>query len=152
MLDSVDCKALEQLVLNGRITWAELATILGLSSPSTAERVKKLEEKGFITGYSANLNYQALGYSLTAFITLSLSHPKHQTGFIKAIHKMEEIEECHHIAGEDDYLLKVRCKDTDHLDKFLNEKLKVLLGISRTRTTIALSTSKESPIKKITPN
>jgi len=151
-MDSLDYKALEQLVLNGRMTWAELANILGLSPPSTAERIKRLEEKGFINGYRANLNYKALGYSLTAFIALTLSHPKYQSGFIKAIHEMEEIEECHHIAGEDDYLLKVRCKNTDYLDKFLNEKLKILSGILRTRTTIVLSTPKESSIKKLIPN
>lgn len=152
MLDSLDYKALEQLVVNGRMTWAELANILGLSPPSTAERVKRLEEKGFIEGYRGKLNYKALGYSITAFIALSLSHPKHQSGFIKAINELEEIEECHHVVGEDDYLLKVRCINTDYLDKFLNEKLKILSGISRTKTTIVLSTPKESLIKKLKPN
>jgi Lrp/AsnC family leucine-responsive transcriptional regulator len=70
-------------------------------------------------------------------------------GFLKAIEGMVEVEECHHVAGDDDYILKVRCMDTEHLDKFLNEKLKILPGISRTRTTIVLSSSKESSIKKI---
>src|SRR5262249_51948099 len=142
MLDSLDYKALEQLAFNGRITWAELANILGLSPPSTAERVKRLEEKGFIKGYRANLNYKALGYCLTAFIALSLSHAKHQNAFLKTIQEMDEVEECHHLAGDDDYLLKVRCKETEQLDHFLNKKLKILPGILRTRTTIALSTVK----------
>lgn len=149
MLDSLDLKILEHLLTNARTTWAELATILGLSPPSTAERVKRLEEKGVILGYSANLNYKLLNYSVTAFISLSLSHPKHISGFLKAVDGMAEIEECHHVAGEDDYLLKVRCWDTDSLNKFLNEKLKILPGISRTRTTIALSSLKESPIKEL---
>lgn len=147
MLDSLDYKVLEHLLTYGRASWAELANILGLSAPSTAERVKRLEEKGVILGYRANLNYRLLNYSVTAFISLSLSHPKHISGFLKTIEGITEVEECHHIAGEDDYLLKVRCKDTESLDKFLNEKLKILPGISRTRTTIALSSSKESPIK-----
>lgn len=151
MLDSLDYKAIEQLAINGRITWAELANVLELSPPSTAERIKRLEEKGFIEGYSARLNYKALGYSITAFVSLSLTHPKHQTGFIKAIHKLKEVEECHHIAGDDDYLLKVRCKSTEHLDQFLNEKLKMLSGVLKTRTTIVLSTSKELPIREVTP-
>ena len=149
MIDSLDYKILEHLVVNGRATWAELANILGLSAPSTAERVKRLEEKEVILGYSANLNYKLLSYSVTAFISLSLAHPKHMSGFLKAIEEITEIVECHHVAGEDDYLLKVRCKDTESLDKFLNEKLKVLPGISRTRTTIALSSSKESAIKEL---
>lgn len=152
MLDTLDYKALEQLVHNGRITWAELANILGLSPPSTAERVKKLEENGLINGYSASLNYKALGYSITAFVALSLAHPRYQRSFFKSVNKLREIEECHHIAGDDDYLLKVRCKDTEHLDKFLNEKLKTLSGISRTRTSIVLSSLKESPIKDLIIN
>lgn len=152
MLDDLDYKILEHLSSNGRATWAELAQILGLSAPSTAERVKRLEEKGIIVGYGAALNYRSLGYSITAFIAVSLSHPKYRAGFLKAIEEMMEAEECHHVAGDDDYVLKVRCKDTDHLDKFLNENLKVLAGISRTRTTIVLSSSKESSIKKLRKN
>jgi Lrp/AsnC family transcriptional regulator, leucine-responsive regulatory protein len=149
MLDSLDFKILEHLLVNGRASWAELANILGLSAPSTAERVKKLEERGVILGYRVNLNYKSLDYSVTAFISLSLSHPKHISGFLKSVDDLSEVEECHHVAGEDDYLLKVRCKNTESLDKFLNEKLKILPGISRTRTTIALSSSKESPIKEL---
>lgn len=148
MLDSLDYKIIEHLTLNARMTWSELANILGLSPPSTAERVKRLEEKGLITGYSANINYKALGYSVTAFISISLSHPKHIKEFLASIEDMCEVEECHHIAGDDDYLLKVRCKNIDLLDKFLNEKLKILPGILKTRTTIVLSSPKESTIKK----
>lgn len=152
MIDTLDLKIIAHLLVNGRTTWAELANILGLSAPSTAERVKKLEEKGVIIGYRVNVNYKLLGYSLTAFISLSLSHPKHISDFLIVVNEMTEIEECHHIAGEDDYLLKVRCRDTEELDKFLNQKLKILPGISRTRTTIVLSSSKESPIKEINKN
>lgn len=146
MLDELDCKILEHLSSNGRATWADLAHVLGLSAPSTAERVKRLEEKGFIIGYRAILNHKLLGYSITAFISVSLSHPKYIADFLKAIEAMIEAEECHHLAGDDDYVLKVRCKDTEHLDKFLNENLKILPGISRTRTTIVLSSSKEKNV------
>lgn len=149
MIDNLDCKILEYLADKGRATWSDLATTLGLSAPSTAERVKRLEEKGLIKGYRAELNYKTLGYAVTAFVALSLSHPKHISAFLKAVEDMTEIEECHHVAGNDDYLLKVRCKDTEALDKFLNQKLKVLPGISRTRTTIVLSSTKESPIKDL---
>lgn len=143
MLDSLDYKLLQALSLNGRMTWSELAGILQLSSPSTAERVKRLEEKGIISGYTAILNYQELGYGVTAFISVSLEHPKHIAEFIKTVHQLPEIVECHHVAGEDDYLLKVRCRSNKHLDEFLNSKLKVLKGVHRTRTTIALSSPKE---------
>lgn len=146
MIDDLDYKILENLSSKGRTTWADLAHLLGLSAPSTAERVKRLEEKGVIVGYRATLNYRSLGYSVTAFISVSLSHPKYISGFLKAIEKIGEVEECHHVAGDEDYLLKVRCKDTEHLDKFLSENLKMLPGISRTKTTIVLSSSKESSL------
>ncbi len=149
MLDTLDYKVIELLSLNGRMTWAELASALGLSAPSTAERVKRLEEKGVITGYSLRLNYPLLGYAVTAFVAVTLAHPKYIAGFTEAVDDLSEIEECHHVAGDDDYLLKVRCKTTKHLDDFLNTKLKLIKGISRTRTTIALSSTKELPLNII---
>jgi Lrp/AsnC family leucine-responsive transcriptional regulator len=143
MFDDLDYKILEQLTINGRVTWAELASKLHLSAPSIAERVKKLEEKGVVIGYSAKLDYQSLGYAVVAFIAVNLLHPKYIDNFLNQISILPEVEECHHIAGEDDYLLKVRCKTTQHLDAFLNGKLKLIKGVSRTRTTIVLSSTKE---------
>jgi Lrp/AsnC family transcriptional regulator, leucine-responsive regulatory protein len=144
MLDALDYKILNLLIHRGRITWSELAGRLKLSAPSTAERVKRLEEKGIIKGYCARLDYASLGYQVTAFIAVTLFHPKHRTVFLKRVEEASEIEECHHIAGEDDYLLKVRCRTTQHLDAFLNETLKIIPGIVRTRTTIVLASPKES--------
>lgn len=143
MLDTLDYKIIEMLSLNGRMTWAELASALNLSAPSTAERVKRLEEKGIIKGYSLRLNYQLLGYTVTAFVAVTLMHPKYIADFTAAVNNLSEIEECHHVAGDDDYLLKVRSKTTQDLDDFLNTKLKLIKGISRTRTTIVLSSTKE---------
>jgi Lrp/AsnC family leucine-responsive transcriptional regulator len=143
MLDSLDIKILEGLNKNGRVTWSELAHHLQLSSPSIAERVKRLEEKEIIRGYTVKLNYVELGYTMTAFVAVTLEHPKYIANFTKAIQVLSEVEECHHVAGEDDYFLKVRCCTNQHLDEFLNTKLKVISGVARTRTTIALSTIKE---------
>ena len=147
MLDSFDYKIIEQLSIYGRMTWSELANNLGMSAPSVADRVKKLEEKGIITGYSAKLDYASLGYNVTAFIAVNLNHPKYISNFLKSINEISEVEECHHVAGEDDYLLKVRCKTTQHLDELLN-KLKLIEGVSRTRTTIVLSSNKELSLHK----
>ncbi len=148
MLDDLDYKILKHLASSGRATWSDLAAILGLSAPSTAERVKRLEERGVIMGYGAHLNHKSLGLSVTAFIALSLSHPKHIPRFLKAIHEMDEVHECHHVAGDDDYLLKVRCQDTESLDILLNAKLKTITGVARTKTTIVLSSAKESAINR----
>jgi Lrp/AsnC family transcriptional regulator, leucine-responsive regulatory protein len=144
MLDSLDYKILRRLVQRGRSTWSELASLLHLSAPSIADRVKRLEDMGIIRSYTARLDYQELGIPLTAFVAVSLSHPKYSAGFLKGVTHLSEIEECHHIAGDDDYLLKVRCRTTQDLNFFLNDQLKRIPGVVRTRTTIVLSTVKES--------
>jgi Lrp/AsnC family leucine-responsive transcriptional regulator len=128
----------------GRATWAELGQLLGLSAPSAADRVRKLEEAQVITGYAALLDPTAVGYPLTAFIFITLANSRNRAAFLRAIAKMEQVSECHHIAGDDDYLLKVRCRTTAGLDHLLAKELKDKLGIARTRTTIVLATAKES--------
>jgi Lrp/AsnC family transcriptional regulator, leucine-responsive regulatory protein len=143
-LDTLDKKALNLLVRQGRATWAELGQTLGLSAPSAAERVRKLEQAKVITGYAALLDPTALGYPLTAFIFVTLAHSRDRSTFLRAIAKMDQISECHHIAGDDDYLLKVRCRTTADLDQLLAKELKDKLGVARTRTTIVLATAKES--------
>jgi len=128
----------------GRATWAELGQTLGLSAPSAADRVRKLEEAKVITGYAALLDPTSVGYPLTAFIFVTLGNSRNRAVFLRAIAKMEQVSECHHIAGDDDYLLKVRCRTTADLDHLLAKELKDKLGIARTRTTIVLATAKES--------
>jgi len=143
-LDTLDKKALHLLMRQGRTTWAELGQLLGLSAPSAADRVRKLEEAQVITGYSALLDPTAVGYPLTAFIFVTLANSRNRAVFLRAIAKMEQVSECHHVAGDDDYLLKVRCRTTADLAHLLAKELKDKLGIARTRTTIVLATAKES--------
>jgi Lrp/AsnC family transcriptional regulator, leucine-responsive regulatory protein len=143
-LDSLDRKVLEFLVRNGRATWAELGQLLGLSAPSAAERVRKLEQRGVIRGYAALIDPASVGRPLTAYISVSLTSHRNRAAFLRAIAKMEQVAECHHVAGDDDYLLKVRCRGTQDLDHLLARELKEKLGVARTRTTIVLSTAKES--------
>ena len=125
-------------------TWAELGQLLGLSAPSAAERVRKLEEQGVLRGYAALADAASLGYPLTAYVSVTLASHRQRTAFLRAIEKIEQVAECHHVAGDDDYLLKVRCRGTQDLDHFLARQLKERLGVARTRTTIVLSTAKES--------
>jgi Lrp/AsnC family transcriptional regulator, leucine-responsive regulatory protein len=143
-LSLLDSKLLKRLMEQGRATWAELASDLGLSAPAVAERVRKLEERGLIRGYAAIPDPARLGYGLTAFVAVTLERPKHREKFIRALTAMPEVAECHHIAGDFDYLLKVRCRGTADLDDLLSNRIKELPGIARTRTTIALGTIKES--------
>jgi Lrp/AsnC family leucine-responsive transcriptional regulator len=143
-MDSLDKKALQYLVRHGRATWADLGELLDLSAPSAADRVRKLEEQKIIRGYAALIDAASLGYALTAFIAVTLASHRNRAVFLRGIEKLDQIVECHHVSGDDDYLLKVRCRGTQDLDHLLAAELKEKIGVARTRTTIVLSTSKES--------
>ncbi|NEQ95349.1 MAG: Lrp/AsnC family transcriptional regulator [Cyanothece sp. SIO2G6] len=145
-LNEVDFRAIQYLMTQGRITWSELAGVLELSAPATADRVRRLEERGVISGYAALVDPDAIGCGLTAFVSVTLEKSKHLNTFLKKVQNLPEIQECHHVTGEDDYLLKIRCRDTAELERLVGQELKSITGISKTRTTIVLSTAKESPI------
>jgi Lrp/AsnC family transcriptional regulator, leucine-responsive regulatory protein len=142
-LDNLDIKILSTLLQRGRITWSELAQQLGLSAPATADRVKRLEERGIIAGYSAQLNTEALGLDLTAFIAVTLDQPRHRQAFLSQVQNTAAILECHHVTGDDDYLLKVRCRNTKALEGLISDRIKSIAGVAKTRTLIVLSTVKE---------
>ncbi|HEY9619901.1 MAG TPA: Lrp/AsnC family transcriptional regulator [Crinalium sp.] len=145
-LNDIDFKVVQQLMAQGRITWAELAGMLELSAPATADRVRRLEDRKVIEGYTALINPDAVGIHLTAFIAVTLERPEHRVAFLDLVRQLPEIQECHHVTGDDDYLLKVRCRHTHDLEHLISEQLKSLPGILRTRTTIVLSTVKETPV------
>ena len=142
-MDDVDRKALLALMRNGRVTWAELGERLGLSAPAAAERARRLEEQGAIRGYAAVVDPGKLGFPLTAYVFVSIGDQRKRAGLLRLAGRHRQVVECHHVAGEDDYLLKVRCRGTADLEQFLSRTLKDQLGVARTRTTIVLSTSKE---------
>ena len=148
-LDEIDYKVLRHLMLQGRMTWSELANLLELSAPATADRVRRLEERQVIKSYAALVNPEAIGCHLTAFIAVTLEHPQYREGFLQKIQQLPEVQECHHITGDDDYWLKIRCCNTKDLERIISDEIKGLAGILKTRTTIALSTVKETPILPI---
>jgi Lrp/AsnC family leucine-responsive transcriptional regulator len=144
-LDSVDSKALAALMSDGRISWADLAEKLDLSAPAAAERARKLQERGLITGYRAIPNPAALGYELLAFVYVTApGSPQRRAPLLKAIAKHPLVLECHHLAGEDDLMLKVRCRSIAQLEDLLMNDLKGRYNVTRTRTSIALGTIKET--------
>ncbi|MBF0288460.1 MAG: Lrp/AsnC family transcriptional regulator [SAR324 cluster bacterium] len=142
-MNSIDKEILIALLSQGRITWSELANQLGLSSPAIAERVRKLEEAGVIKGFSVQLDPARVGCALTALIAVTLSQTEDRVNFMKLVAEMPQIQECHHITGDDDYQLKVRCKGTKDLEEQVIDRIKSLKGVSRTRTSIVLSSPKE---------
>lgn len=135
----------------GRTTWSELASLLGLSAPAAADRVRRLEERGVIQGYAAQVNPEAAGCELLAFISVSLAHPQQRTAFLQKVEALAEIQECHHVTGADDYWLKVRCRNPKALEQLISQELKSLDGL-KTRTMVALSTVKETSALPIAAN
>jgi Lrp/AsnC family leucine-responsive transcriptional regulator len=145
-MDTIDLKAIAALQSSGRESWAKLGEILGMTGPAAAERVRRLEESGVIRGYAALVDAESVGAILTAFVAVTLDRPEHRKAFLKKVARLAEVQECHHVAGDDDYLLKLRCRGPRDLDRVISEELKSVPGVGRTRTTIALSTAKETPV------
>src|SRR4051794_24025968 len=106
-MDAIDSNLIGHLMSHGRASWAELAQQLGLSAPAVAERVHRLEERGVIRGYAALVDPEAVGSSLSAFVAVTLERPSDRAAFLALVQRLPEIQECHHVAGDDDYLLKV---------------------------------------------
>ena len=145
-MDTVDHEILTALMKDGRMTWADLSERTGLSAPAVAERVHRLEDRGVIRGYAALVNGSQVGAHLTALVAVSLSGPEARAEFLRLVHDTVEVQECHHTAGEDDYVLKIRCGGTAELEHLVSNVLKGVPGVARTRTTVVLSTPKDSPV------
>ncbi len=148
-MDTIDREVLTTLMEEGRMSWADLAQRTGLSAPAVAERVHRLEERGVITGYAALVNGATVGAHLTALVAVSLSGPDARAEFLRLVNDTVEVQECHHTAGEDDYVLKVRCGGTAELEHLVSNVLKGVPGVARTRTTVVLSTVKESVVVRL---
>jgi Lrp/AsnC family leucine-responsive transcriptional regulator len=148
MLDEKDARILEILQRDGRASNVELARAVELTPSATLERVRKLEERGLIKGYTAILDPHALGLGLVAFIFLRVDDPEdligRAEGTAEALSALPSVLELHHLAGEDCFLMKVRARDTDDLYRFLRDELGRFKAIRGTRTTIVLKTVKET--------
>lgn len=142
-MDWIDHRLVQALQVDGRATQLELSKQVKLSQPATAERMRKLEDAGVITGYSARVDATKLGKDVTAFVGVSIEHPKYFEQFAKKVLGLEEVLECHRVAGADSYLLKVKTATTGTLDALLVETLRTIPGVTRTNTTIVLSSVKE---------
>ena len=143
-MDSTDLHIIEALQANARTSNAELARDLGMAPSAVLERIRKLEQKGIITGYEARIAPRAVGLSLTAFVFVR-AEEKPLTGKTGvALSKIPEVQEVHHVAGEDCYLVKLRVRDTEELSRVLQAQISTIKNVKGTRTTIVLSTVMES--------
>ena len=142
-MDATDRAIVDLLLTDARATQQEIAKKVKLSQPSVADRIRKLEETKVILGYTARVDPRRLGHDITAFIGVSIEHPKYFDTFAKRVLALPGVLECHRVAGPESYLLKVRTESTSTLDQLLVQNLRTIPGVSSTQTTIVLASVKE---------
>ncbi|MDQ3063611.1 MAG: Lrp/AsnC family transcriptional regulator [Acidobacteriota bacterium] len=153
MINEIDIKILNIVQQDARISNAEIARQVGLAPSAVLERVRKLEERGVIRGYAAEIDATQVGFGLTAFVFVRTNECCSETD--KFLAEIPEVLEVHDVAGDDSYLLKVRAKNTEELARLLRERLKNVPNVASTKTTVVLQTIKETtalPLEKLSEN
>ncbi len=155
-IDQIDKQILEILQENAKITNAQLSKDINLSPAPTLERVKKLENAGYIKSYHARLDGQKLGLGVATFVSIKLNkHNKESNeNFVKQIRAIDEIVECHYVTGSSDYVLKVVSKDIDSYQSLIMNKISEISEVDNMQTMVILNTIKDSdslPIPEVTP-
>jgi Lrp/AsnC family leucine-responsive transcriptional regulator len=138
-LDEMDARILAILQRDGRKPYADLGAEVGLSGPSAHERVKKLEARGIIERYAARVEPSLVGLGVTAFVWVTQAPGTVTTDLAEDFATIPEVEDCHRIAGQADYLLKIRAADTAGLERVVRD-IQTTRDIYRTETDIAFST------------
>ncbi len=141
-LDAIDLAILNLLQDNCKLPLAKVGEQVGLSAPSVIERIKKLEDHGVITGYRAVINARRVGKDVTAFIGVSVGHPRRIADFEQEVAKLPEVLECHHVTGQHTFLLKVKTENTSTLENLIRA-IRSIEGVERTETMVVLSTNME---------
>ncbi|WP_419800542.1 Lrp/AsnC family transcriptional regulator [Mucilaginibacter sp.] len=146
-LDKIDLQILKTLQQNGRITNLQLSNEIGLSPAPTLERVRKLENLGYILSYHALVDEEKLGLGIKTFIQVSLDFHKNNTiqTFLDEIQEIKEITECHHVTGQCDFLLKVYVKDIKSYEQLIMQKISRISVVKTFQTMIIMSTNKKEP-------
>ncbi len=137
-LDGIDKKILKELTINSRKPILEISRIIGISGAAIHQRIRKLNECGIISGNHLKINPKTLGYSTLAFIGVYFDKAERNYEAIKIMKKIPEILECHYTTGNWSVLIKIICKDNEHLMSLLNNKIQSIEGVSRTETFISL--------------
>lgn len=139
LLDQIGRKILDAVQRDARISLAELGRAVGLSAPAVAERVRRMEDEGIITGYHAAVNLQEIGLAVTAFVRLN-TPPEKYARVIALANKLPEILECHHVNGSDSFIMKIAVPYVSNIEDVINQ----LSAYGSTVTAIVLS----SPVDK----
>ena len=143
-LDDLDGRILSFLQDNARETQAEIARAVGLAPSAVLERIRKLEARGVIKGYTALIDPKVLGQAMLAFVAVRSDDGPADDGVAHRLARLPEVLEVHHVAGEDCYLVKVRARDAEQLGILLRTTIGRIPGVRSTRTTIVLETVKET--------
>ena len=141
-MEELDSKILSLLAADGRMSFTDLGKATGLSTSAVHQRVKRLEQRGLITGYGASVDHEVLGLPLTAFISVTPIDPAQPDDYPERLREITEIESCWSVAGEESYILKVRVATPGDLEDLLS-RIRAAANVS-TRTTVVLSTPFEN--------
>jgi Lrp/AsnC family leucine-responsive transcriptional regulator len=141
-LDATQLRILDLLQENCKRPLAAIGEKVGLSAPAVMERVHKLEEAGVVQGYVALLDARLLGMDVTAFIGVSVAHPRMIGAFEREVTHIDAVLECHHVTGAHTLLLKVRTENTETLEELI-DRIRSVEGVTRTETNVVLSTQAE---------
>ena len=143
-LDRIDKQILKDLQEDGRITNVDLANKAGISAPPCLRRVRALEESGFIRGYTAELDPILLGFNVSVFANVGLNSQAKSdlTAFEEMVNEWPEVRECHMLAGEADFLLRIVSRDWDEYQKFVTSKLTSAPNVAQVKSSLAIRSSK----------
>lgn len=141
-MDSTDIKILNCLAINARMNSSDIAEKVSLSVSAVIERIKKLENNGVIKKYTVILDNTTLGKDVSAMMFVNMENPRFNAGFENMVKAHTQITECHYLAGDYDYLIKIVTTNTGALERVLND-IKGVAGVSKTRTMIVLSGIKQ---------
>jgi len=142
-LDKIDLGILKLMQDNARVSNADIARELNMAPSAVLERVKKLEQKQVILQYTTRLNPAALQQKLLAFIFIKAADGLGSIDTAEELAKLPEVQEVHHVAGDDCYLVKIRTSDSSSLVQLMRNSFSKIPNIISTRTTIVLETVKE---------
>jgi DNA-binding Lrp family transcriptional regulator len=148
ILDKIDKQILNTLQENGKTTNSRLSKIVGISAPSTLERVKRLEQAGVISHFTAVLDPEKIGFSIMGMVNigLSLSSLSSVAEIKEKFFNLDEVIECYQIAGENDFILKVIAKDIKAYGEFMNKKLTQIKGIQVIKSSFVIDNVKEKRV------
>ncbi|KGN42858.1 Lrp/AsnC family transcriptional regulator [Knoellia aerolata] len=137
-MEDLDRKIVEQLSSDGRMSYTDLGRALGMSTSAVHQRVRRLEKRGVIKGYTARVDHAAVGVAMTAFISITPLDPAAPDDIPERIRDLHAVEECHSVAGDMNYILKVRVATPLELEELL-ARIRAAANVS-TKTTVVLST------------